>query len=56
MELDKELDCAAVEMKPMREITNRLLHIKEEKAEEANEQCRVTERLWEDTKLLVAEW
>ncbi|XP_065694805.1 nesprin-2 isoform X2 [Patagioenas fasciata] len=55
MELDKELDCAAVEMKPMREIANRLLHIKEEKAEEANELCRVTERLWEDTKLLVAE-
>ncbi|XP_065491707.1 nesprin-2 isoform X2 [Caloenas nicobarica] len=55
MELDKELDCAAVEMKPMREIANRLLHIKEEKAEEANEQCKVTERLWEDTKLLVAE-
>uniref|UniRef100_A0A8B9BUY5 Spectrin repeat containing nuclear envelope protein 2 n=1 Tax=Anser brachyrhynchus TaxID=132585 RepID=A0A8B9BUY5_9AVES len=55
MELEKELDCAAVEMKSMREITNKLLQMKEEKAEEANEQCRVTERLWEDTKLLLAE-
>ncbi|XP_010138785.1 PREDICTED: nesprin-2-like, partial [Buceros rhinoceros silvestris] len=54
-ELEKELDCAAVEMKPMREIANKLLQIKDEKAEEANEQCRATERLWEDTKLLVAE-
>ncbi|XP_059675230.1 nesprin-2 [Gavia stellata] len=54
-ELEKELDCAAVEMKPMQEIANKLLQIKEEKAEEANEQCRVTERLWEDTKLLLAE-
>uniref|UniRef100_A0A8C3KFK5 Spectrin repeat containing nuclear envelope protein 2 n=1 Tax=Calidris pygmaea TaxID=425635 RepID=A0A8C3KFK5_9CHAR len=54
-ELEKELDCAAVEMKPMREIANKLPQIKEEKAEEANEQCRVTERLWEDTKLLLAE-
>uniref|UniRef100_A0A8B9SQ23 Spectrin repeat containing nuclear envelope protein 2 n=1 Tax=Anas platyrhynchos TaxID=8839 RepID=A0A8B9SQ23_ANAPL len=54
-ELEKELDCAAVEMKSMREITNKLLQMKEEKAEEANEQCRVTERLWEDTKLLLAE-
>uniref|UniRef100_A0A8C3BV29 Spectrin repeat containing nuclear envelope protein 2 n=1 Tax=Cairina moschata TaxID=8855 RepID=A0A8C3BV29_CAIMO len=54
-ELEKELDCAAVEMKSVREITNKLLQMKEEKAEEANEQCRVTERLWEDTKLLLAE-
>ncbi|XP_063189611.1 nesprin-2 isoform X1 [Chroicocephalus ridibundus] len=54
-ELEKELDCAAVEMKPVREIANKLPQIKEEKAEEANEQCRVTERLWEDTKLLLAE-
>ncbi|KAM6445512.1 nesprin-2 isoform 2-T3 [Rhynochetos jubatus] len=54
-ELEKELDCAAVEMKPLREIANKLPQIKEEKAEEANEQCRVTERLWEDTKLLLAE-
>lgn len=50
------MDCAAVEMKPMREIANKLLQIEEEKAEEANEQCRATERLWEDTKLLLAEW
>ncbi|KAM6130878.1 nesprin-2 [Pterocles gutturalis] len=55
LELEKELDCAAVEMKPLREIANKLPQIKEEKAEEANEQCRVTERLWEDTKLLLAE-
>uniref|UniRef100_A0A8C4XU42 Spectrin repeat containing nuclear envelope protein 2 n=1 Tax=Falco tinnunculus TaxID=100819 RepID=A0A8C4XU42_FALTI len=55
MELEKELDRVAVEMKPMQEIANKLLQIKEEKAEEANEQCRVTERLWEDTKLLLAE-
>ncbi|KAM4667357.1 nesprin-2 [Amazona ochrocephala] len=54
-ELEKELDCAAVEMKSMQEIANKLLQIKEEKAEEANEQCRVTERLWEDTKFLLAE-
>uniref|UniRef100_A0A672UCE7 Spectrin repeat containing nuclear envelope protein 2 n=1 Tax=Strigops habroptila TaxID=2489341 RepID=A0A672UCE7_STRHB len=54
-ELEKELDCAAVEMKPIQEIANKLLQIKEEKAEEANEKCRVTERLWEDTKLLLAE-
>ncbi|XP_010221465.1 PREDICTED: nesprin-2 [Tinamus guttatus] len=54
-ELEKELDCAAVEMKALREIANKLPHIKEEKAEEANEQCRVTESLWEDTKLLLAE-
>ncbi|XP_064368021.1 nesprin-2 isoform X2 [Dromaius novaehollandiae] len=54
-ELEKELGCAAVEMKAMREIANKLPHIKEEKAEEANEQCRVTEGLWEDTKLLLAE-
>ncbi|NXI70462.1 SYNE2 protein, partial [Anseranas semipalmata] len=54
-ELEKELDCASVEMKSMREIVNKLLQMKEEKAEEANEQCRVTERLWEDTKLLLAE-
>ncbi|XP_068803435.1 nesprin-2 [Struthio camelus] len=54
-ELEKELDCAAVEMKAMREIANTLPHIKEEKAEEAKERCRVTERLWEDTKLLLAE-
>ncbi|XP_054017708.1 nesprin-2 [Dryobates pubescens] len=54
-ELEKELDCAAAEMKPMREIVNKLPQIKEEKAEEANEQCRETERLWEDTKLLLAE-
>ncbi|KAM6073754.1 nesprin-2 [Chlamydotis macqueenii] len=55
MELEKELDCAAVEMKPLQEIANKLPQIKEEKAEEANEQYRVTERLWEDTKLLLAE-
>uniref|UniRef100_A0A8C8E8W0 Spectrin repeat containing nuclear envelope protein 2 n=1 Tax=Otus sunia TaxID=257818 RepID=A0A8C8E8W0_9STRI len=55
LELEKELDCAAVEMKPMREIANKLPQIKEEKAEEANEQCGVIERLWEDTKLLLAE-
>ncbi|XP_042654923.1 nesprin-2 isoform X2 [Tyto alba] len=54
-ELEKELDCAAAEMKPMREIANKLPQIEEEKTEEANEQCRVTERLWEDTKLLLAE-
>ncbi|KAM9013927.1 nesprin-2 [Ara ararauna] len=54
-ELEKELDCAAVEMKSMQEIANKLLQIKEEKAEEANEQCRDTERLWEDTKFLLAE-
>ncbi|KAM6392914.1 nesprin-2 [Pluvialis apricaria] len=54
-ELEKELDCVAVEMKPMREIANELPQIKEEKAEETNEQCRFTERLWEDTKLLLAE-
>ncbi|XP_061854786.1 nesprin-2 isoform X2 [Colius striatus] len=54
-ELEKELDCAAVEMKPVREIANKLPQIKEERAEEANEQCQVTERLWEDTKLLLAE-
>ncbi|XP_026705487.1 nesprin-2 isoform X2 [Athene cunicularia] len=54
-ELEKELDCAAVEMKSMREIANKLPQIKEDKAEEANEQCRVIERLWEDTKLLLAE-
>ncbi|KAM8807307.1 nesprin-2 [Eudromia elegans] len=54
-ELEKELDCAAVEMKAVREIANKLPHIKEEKAEEANEQCRVAESLWEDTKLLLAE-
>ncbi|XP_017663044.1 PREDICTED: nesprin-2 isoform X1 [Lepidothrix coronata] len=54
-ELEKELDCAAVEMKPMQEIANKLPQINEEKAEEANEQCRATERLWEDTKLLLAE-
>ncbi|XP_021259547.1 nesprin-2 isoform X3 [Numida meleagris] len=55
MELEKELDCSAVEMKSMREIANKLLQMKEEKAEESNEQCRVTERSWEDTKLLLAE-
>ncbi|XP_069712839.1 nesprin-2 [Phaenicophaeus curvirostris] len=55
MELEKELDCVAVEMKPMQEIANKLLHIEEEKAEEANEQCKHTETLWEDTKLLLAE-
>ncbi|OWK58801.1 Nesprin-2 [Lonchura striata] len=54
-ELEKELDCAAAEMKSMQEIANKLPQINEEKAEEANEQCRVTERLWEDTKLLLAE-
>ncbi|KAM7024204.1 nesprin-2 isoform 2-T2 [Acridotheres tristis] len=54
-ELEKELDRAGAEMKPMQEIANKLLQIDEEKAEEANEQCRVTERLWEDTKLLLAE-
>uniref|UniRef100_A0A672UAW2 Spectrin repeat containing nuclear envelope protein 2 n=1 Tax=Strigops habroptila TaxID=2489341 RepID=A0A672UAW2_STRHB len=31
-ELEKELDCAAVEMKPIQEIANKLLQIKEEKA------------------------
>ncbi|XP_042670139.1 nesprin-2 isoform X5 [Centrocercus urophasianus] len=55
VELEKELDCSAVEMKSMREIANKLLQMKEEKAEESNEQCRVTERSWEDTKLLLAE-
>uniref|UniRef100_A0A803XRM3 Spectrin repeat containing nuclear envelope protein 2 n=1 Tax=Meleagris gallopavo TaxID=9103 RepID=A0A803XRM3_MELGA len=55
MELEKELDCSAVEMKSMREIANKLLQMEEEKAEESNEQCRVTERSWEDTKLLLAE-
>uniref|UniRef100_A0A669QTS1 Spectrin repeat containing nuclear envelope protein 2 n=1 Tax=Phasianus colchicus TaxID=9054 RepID=A0A669QTS1_PHACC len=55
MELEKELDCSAVEMKSMREIANKLLQMKEEKAEESDEQCRVTERSWEDTKLLLAE-
>uniref|UniRef100_A0A8C0UW16 Spectrin repeat containing nuclear envelope protein 2 n=1 Tax=Cyanistes caeruleus TaxID=156563 RepID=A0A8C0UW16_CYACU len=54
-ELEKELDRAAAEMKPMQEIANKLRQIDEEKAEETNEQCRVTERLWEDTKLLLAE-
>ncbi|XP_009068906.1 PREDICTED: nesprin-2-like, partial [Acanthisitta chloris] len=54
-ELEKELDCAAVEMKPVQEIANKLPQINEEKAEEANEQYRLTERLWEDTKLLLAE-
>ncbi|NXK56413.1 SYNE2 protein, partial [Chauna torquata] len=54
-ELEKELDCAAVEVKSTREIVNKLLQMKEEKAEDANEQCKVTERLWEDTKLLLAE-
>ncbi|XP_005047765.1 PREDICTED: nesprin-2 [Ficedula albicollis] len=54
-ELEKELDRAAAEMKPMQEIANKLPQIDEEKAEEANEQCRVTERLWEDTKFLLAE-
>ncbi|KAM6311325.1 nesprin-2 [Aegotheles albertisi] len=54
-ELEMELNCAAVEMKSMQEIANKLPQIKEEKAEEANEQCRVTERLWEDTKLMLAE-
>ncbi|OXB54356.1 hypothetical protein ASZ78_006237 [Callipepla squamata] len=55
MELEKELDCFAVEMKSVREIANKLLQMKEEKAEESNEQCRITERSWEDTKLLLAE-
>lgn len=50
------MDRAAAEMKPMQEIANKLPQIDVEKAEEANEQCRVTERLWEDTKLLLAEW
>ncbi|XP_015486173.1 nesprin-2 isoform X3 [Parus major] len=54
-ELEKELDRAAAEIKPMQEIANKLRQIDEEKAEETNEQCRVTERLWEDTKLLLAE-
>ncbi|KAI1237534.1 Nesprin-2, partial [Lamprotornis superbus] len=54
-ELEKELDRAGAEMKPMQEIANKLPQIDEEKAEEANEQCSVTERLWEDTKLLLAE-
>uniref|UniRef100_A0A8C5NQZ7 Spectrin repeat containing nuclear envelope protein 2 n=1 Tax=Junco hyemalis TaxID=40217 RepID=A0A8C5NQZ7_JUNHY len=54
-ELEKELDRAAAEMKSLQEIANKLPQINEEKAEEANEQCRVTERLWEDTKLLLAE-
>ncbi|NXC37840.1 SYNE2 protein, partial [Penelope pileata] len=54
-ELEKELDCSAVEMKSVREIVNKLLQMKEEKAEESNEQYKVTERLWEDTKLLIAE-
>ncbi|KAM6273721.1 nesprin-2-like [Porphyrio hochstetteri] len=55
IELEKELDCAAVEMKPMREIANKLPQIEEEKAEEANEQCKVIERLLEDTKLLLVD-
>ncbi|XP_051477330.1 nesprin-2 isoform X2 [Apus apus] len=54
-ELEKELDCAAVDMKSLQEIATKLPQIKEEKAEEANEQCRVTGRLWEDTKLMLAE-
>ncbi|XP_064278968.1 nesprin-2 isoform X2 [Passer domesticus] len=54
-ELEKELDRAAAEMKSMQEIANKLPQINEEKAEEATEQCRATERLWEDTKLLLAE-
>ncbi|XP_063015844.1 nesprin-2 isoform X4 [Melospiza melodia melodia] len=54
-ELEKELDRAAAEMKSLQEIANKLPQINEEKAEEANEQCRITERLWEDTKLLLAE-
>uniref|UniRef100_A0A8U8BMT5 Uncharacterized protein n=1 Tax=Geospiza parvula TaxID=87175 RepID=A0A8U8BMT5_GEOPR len=53
-ELEKELDRAAAEMKSMQEIANKLPQINEEKAEEANEQRRVTERLWEDTKLFNA--
>ncbi|KAM6069250.1 nesprin-2 [Theristicus caerulescens] len=55
VELEKELDCAAVEMKHLREIVNKLPQIKDEEEEEANEQCRVIERLWEEIKHLLAE-
>ncbi|XP_034623710.1 nesprin-2 isoform X2 [Trachemys scripta elegans] len=54
-ELEQELDCYAIEMKSIREIANKFLQIKETKGEEADEQCTVTERLWEDTKLSLAE-
>uniref|UniRef100_A0A8C3IBJ7 Spectrin repeat containing nuclear envelope protein 2 n=1 Tax=Chrysemys picta bellii TaxID=8478 RepID=A0A8C3IBJ7_CHRPI len=50
-ELEQELDCYAIEMKSIREIANKFLQIEETKGEEADEQCTVTERLWEDTKL-----
>uniref|UniRef100_A0A8C3ID28 Spectrin repeat containing nuclear envelope protein 2 n=1 Tax=Chrysemys picta bellii TaxID=8478 RepID=A0A8C3ID28_CHRPI len=54
-ELEQELDCYAIEMKSIREIANKFLQIEETKGEEADEQCTVTERLWEDTKLSLAE-
>uniref|UniRef100_A0A8C4VGV8 Spectrin repeat containing nuclear envelope protein 2 n=1 Tax=Gopherus evgoodei TaxID=1825980 RepID=A0A8C4VGV8_9SAUR len=50
-ELEQELSCYAIEMKSIREIANKFLQIEETKGEEADEQCTVTERLWEDTKL-----
>ncbi|XP_074852445.1 nesprin-2 isoform X5 [Carettochelys insculpta] len=52
--LEQELGSYAVEMKSIREIANKLLQIEETKGE-VNEQCTVTERLWEDTKLSLAE-
>ncbi|XP_074921846.1 nesprin-2 [Chelonoidis abingdonii] len=54
-ELEQELGCYAIEMKSIREIANKFLQIEETKGEEADEQCTVTERLWEDTKLSLAE-
>uniref|UniRef100_A0A8C3T368 Spectrin repeat containing nuclear envelope protein 2 n=1 Tax=Chelydra serpentina TaxID=8475 RepID=A0A8C3T368_CHESE len=54
-ELELELGCYALEMKSVREIANKFLQIEETKGEEADEQCTVTERLWEDTKLSLAE-
>ncbi|XP_074986041.1 nesprin-2 isoform X2 [Caretta caretta] len=54
-ELEQELGCYAIEMKSIREIANKFLQTEETKGEEADEQCTVTERLWEDTKLSLAE-
>ncbi|XP_075782511.1 nesprin-2 isoform X2 [Pelodiscus sinensis] len=54
-QLEQELGCFAIEMKSIREIANKLLQNDETKGEEADEQCTVTERLWEDTKLSLAE-
>ncbi|XP_039390571.1 nesprin-2 isoform X4 [Mauremys reevesii] len=54
-ELEQELGCYAIEMKSIREIANKFLQIEETKGEEADEQCTITERLWEDTKLSLAE-